>query len=329
MPLRIGICGLGAAATRAHLPALAGRPDVEVAALCDRNPGRLAAAATGAPGASRWTDMRAMLAGEALDLAVIATPPSSHTEEIRMALQAGVDVVCEKPAIVSAAEVPALGAAIHAHPDRAVVSVHQYGFAPAWAGFERMIAAALGADEEWMLEVDVERPGTDPLAAGGWRADPVHEGGILGDHAIHYLALCWRSSRHTRVTGCERRGVGGHEEATVRLSVGTGNAEIRVSYASDTRRNRIRLRRPAQCLDMVWTDATLRVDRSSRSGSVHQVAALSNRAVVNALYIPFYDDVCARRAEPLWRQHRTDETLGVAGLLANCLESAGRAALTA
>ena len=326
MPLRVGICGLGTAAIRAHLPALQERPDVTVAALCDRNAERVRSAAALTPAAGRWTDLDAMLSEASLDLVVIATPPSAHVEEVCTAVDAGVDVVCEKPAIVTPDGVARLAAVTHAHPERAIVSVHQYAWAPAWAGFERMIAAAIASDEEWMLEVDVERPGTDPLAADGWRSDTRHEGGILGDHAVHYLALVWRSNRRAQVTGCERSGPGGREQATVRLSVGSGSAEIRVSYASASRVNRIRLRRPAQCLDMIWTDSTLRIDRSSRPGSLHNVAALSNRDIVNSLYVPFYDDVFAHRSEPLWRQLRTDETLGVAGLLAACLERTALAA---
>jgi predicted dehydrogenase len=165
----------------------------------------------------------------------------------------------------------------------------------------------------------VERPGTDPLSAGGWRADPEHEGGILGDHAVHYLALAWLTQPAAAVAGCTRSGPAGSETAHVELQLGCGRAVVNASYAGTVRRNRIALDLPAAGFHLDWQDDALTVTRRGGPGSVRRVAALSSRQVVNDLYGPLYDVLLDRLDEPGWRGRRTAETLGVAQLLADAL----------
>ncbi len=107
-----------------------------------------------------------------------------------------------------------------AHPDLALATVHQYRFAPPWRWIARAAAGAVSGGEPFSLHVEVERPGTDPLSAGGWRADPEHEGGILGDHAVHYLALFELLDAGCDVVSCHREGPGGREVAAVEVRIG-------------------------------------------------------------------------------------------------------------
>jgi predicted dehydrogenase len=188
--------------------------------------------------------------------------------------------------------------------------------------FARALRVASARDCAFRIDVEVERPGTDPLSAGGWRADPDHEGGILGDHAVHYLALCWMTGLPTRVTACERSGDGGTETARVEVRLGRGQATISVSYAGHARRNRIALDVPAAGFHLDWHDESLTVTRRGGPGSVRRVGALSARQFVNDLYEPMYDELLAGWDDPRWRAERTAETLGVARLLAGSLRLA-------
>jgi predicted dehydrogenase len=325
MPLTIGLCGLGSAATRAHLPALSRAEETgaaTVVGVCDPDSSRRDLFLRQSPHARGFADVVSLLDGARPDLLVIASPPSAHLDAMAAAVERGVDVLCEKPLGLSAADVARLADFAAAHPSRLLAPVHQYRLAPPWRVFARALRVASARDCAFRLDVEVERPGTDPLSAGGWRADPDHEGGILGDHAVHYLALFWMTGLPARLASCERSGDGGSETARAEVRLGRGSATVTVSYAGHARRNRIALDVPAAGFHLDWHDESLTVTRRGGPGSVRRVGALSARQFVNDLYEPMYDELLARFDDPSWRAERTAETLGVAGLLADSLRLA-------
>ena len=68
-----------------------------VAAVCDHNEERVAAALEIAPDAKTFSDADEMLASGEIDLVVVSTPPNSHYEWAKKALSQGIHVVLEKP----------------------------------------------------------------------------------------------------------------------------------------------------------------------------------------------------------------------------------------
>jgi len=314
--IRVGICGLGSASRRAHIPALREAPGrVAIVAVCDPDPRR----GELVPEARFHDDAVSLLDGSRPDLVVIASPPSAHLEAIAAAAERGVDVLCEKPLGVGPGDVEALHDITRRHPDLLVATVLQYRHAPAWAQVVSLVESAQSGGEPFSLEVTVERPGTDPLSAGGWRARGDREGGILGDHAVHYLSLCRDLEAAARVVACRRSGDPGRETAHVRLSLGAGHASVHVSYAGTVRRNDItaRLRDDSVCVR--WTDAELVTAGLERPTTVEPVGALSNRQFVNELYRNMYVELFDRAEDRQWRATATAETLAVAALLADCL----------
>jgi predicted dehydrogenase len=315
--------GIGSAATRAHLPALStaeAAGAVTLVGVCDRDPKRRDAVLESRPGALGFADNEQMLDVTTPDLLVIATPPSAHLGEMAAAVSRGVHVLCEKPLGLSDGDVTALCELAGSRRRLALATVHQYRHATPWQWLARATAGALRSGEPFSIEVSVERPGTDPLSAGGWRLDPEHEGGILGDHAVHYLALFQLLDPDCRVVACHREGPGGREVASVDVSIGSaGHAHVDVSYAGSRRRNVIRLRRPAQCLDVLWEDGVFSVEHDGRQSPVRPVPSLSDRAVVNALYTPMYAEVITRLADASWCAEAGARTVGVAQLLATAL----------
>ena len=91
---RIGIVGAGFG-TSAHLPALLANPRFEVVALASPSTAERIAAERGIAHAFR--SCREMLAGCELDAVTVASPPFAHHEDVVAALDAGKNVVCEKP----------------------------------------------------------------------------------------------------------------------------------------------------------------------------------------------------------------------------------------
>ncbi len=79
-------------------------PRCTLAAVCDRDPRRLAACAAAAPGVRTTDDFDGILRDGSIEAVMIATPVRSHFPLASRALQAGKHVFVEKPLAASAAE---------------------------------------------------------------------------------------------------------------------------------------------------------------------------------------------------------------------------------
>jgi predicted dehydrogenase len=91
----IGVGGMGAA----DLRSVSSHSGVEVAALCDVDSERLAAAQMLHPDAKTFSDYREMLSelGDSIDAVVVSTPDHTHAPAAMTALNAGKPVYCQKP----------------------------------------------------------------------------------------------------------------------------------------------------------------------------------------------------------------------------------------
>ena len=105
--LRIGVVGLGTFVEIAHFPAYFESPYrefIEVAAVCDLDSARLATIASKYGVAGRYTDHRTMLEHVELDALVVVTPDHAHTPIVLDAIDAGRDVLVEKPLTMKTSE---------------------------------------------------------------------------------------------------------------------------------------------------------------------------------------------------------------------------------
>jgi predicted dehydrogenase len=101
-------CGFFA---RNHLHGWAQLPGVELVALCDTDPQKLADTAREFGIGRSYTDAAAMFAGEQLDFVDIATTVGSHRALVEMAAAAGVPCICQKPFAATMADAEAMVAA--------------------------------------------------------------------------------------------------------------------------------------------------------------------------------------------------------------------------
>lgn len=101
--LRVGIVGAGNIAAIAQLPTLAGRDDVELAAVVSRRQDPSELVRRWGFGAAYQT-VDAMLETERLDAVFVLTPRSEHVRAVELSLSAGVDVFCEKPLATATAD---------------------------------------------------------------------------------------------------------------------------------------------------------------------------------------------------------------------------------
>ena len=102
--IRAGIVGLGRSGWGIHAETIQALPEqFQVAAVSDPDPKRRDEAEQQC-GCRTYDSFEALIADEALDLIVIASPSHKHAEHSIAAMQAGHDVLCEKPFALSSEE---------------------------------------------------------------------------------------------------------------------------------------------------------------------------------------------------------------------------------
>ena len=93
---RIGVVGLGGVAHRIHIPACRLVDEIEIVGACDPSaPARDAAKSLGI--SQVFTTVEELLERTSPDVVIVGTPPGSHFEICRTAMDAGAHVFCEKP----------------------------------------------------------------------------------------------------------------------------------------------------------------------------------------------------------------------------------------
>lgn len=182
MTRRVAI--LGAGIGEKHLWGYQALPErFQVRTICDLDPVRGQALAGQAQAA--WTaEMDAVLADDRIDLVDICLPPHLHFDAARRALEAGKDVVCEKPLVTSLAEADQLAETVD-RTGRHLFPVFQYRYGQGTAQLRALAGAGLlGRAFVATLETHWNR-GADYYAIP-WRGTWAGErGGAILGHAIH------------------------------------------------------------------------------------------------------------------------------------------------
>ena len=199
--IRLGMVGGGQGAFIGAVHRIAARIDDRyefVAGALSADPARAAASAAElmlAPERS-YADFRAMAAAEAkredgIDAVAIVTPNHLHAPVAAAFLDAGIDVICDKPMTTTLAEAMTLVQKVRQHK-RLFALTHNYSGYPMARQAREMIAAGeLGEirvvqaeyPQDW-LSTDLESTGQKQAA---WRSDPAQAGagGSLGDVGTH------------------------------------------------------------------------------------------------------------------------------------------------
>lgn len=180
-PLRIGILGAADIAPRALIAPVARRRDVVVHAVAARDLAR-AEAFAGRHGIGRaYGSYRALLDDPLVDLVYVPLPPSEHAAWSIAALEAGKDVLCEKPFTLDAAQARAVVDAA-ASTGRRVVEAFHDRYHPLWQRTVEIVAT-LGRVER----VEGEFLGWNPYEPGTIRHEPAFGGGALMDLGCYPL----------------------------------------------------------------------------------------------------------------------------------------------
>lgn len=191
--VRIGIVGIGNMGSK-HVEHVFDLPNTALAAICDRNPARLAADAI-PPAVERYSDYGAMLAEAALDAVIIATPHYDHPDMCLAAFERGLHVLVEKPIAVHVKEAERMIAgyqrAKRAQPDLVFAAMFMQRTWGQWRAIKALIdGGELGRLQRcsWLI-TDWFRT-QQYYDSGDWRASWRGEGGgVLMNQAPHNLDL--------------------------------------------------------------------------------------------------------------------------------------------
>tara|TARA_R110002124_G_scaffold1797_18_gene11615 strand:+ start:8503 stop:9567 length:1065 start_codon:yes stop_codon:yes gene_type:complete len=181
--LRVGVIGAGIA--QRHLTGYNWNKELfEVPVLCslDEERGRAAVAEYGV---GEYTmDVDSLFARDDLDIIDVSTPPDSHFELSRRAIESGKHVVCEKPLFGSVADVDRM-AEIVGKTDRKFMPIFQYRYGTGLQKLKMLIERGL-AGRPYLTTIETHWWRPAAYYEVPWRGKWASElgGGLLG-HAIH------------------------------------------------------------------------------------------------------------------------------------------------
>lgn len=188
--LKAAVISAGMIANQGHIPAYRTMPDeVSIEAVCDISAS--AAQDTAARhGIARWyTDAGTMLREVEPDIVSVCTPNNTHTRLVTQSLEAGANVICEKPIALHYAETKALYD-LAQQKKRTLVACQTSRFVrPYFAARDYIASGAMG--NLYYAEIDrIRRRGVPTW--GTFHKKSASGGGALADIGVHALdALFW------------------------------------------------------------------------------------------------------------------------------------------
>jgi UDP-N-acetyl-2-amino-2-deoxyglucuronate dehydrogenase len=185
-----------------HLAAIASLPDVELVAVCDTDPVRLADAEQ-RHGVLGFADHRQLIEELRPDVVHVCTPHDQHVPIALDFLESGIAVLLEKPVAHSVSEARRLVAAAEAHREVKIGVCLQNRYNPTVQALRDLVeSGTLGTVSGSTASVLWHRT-PDYYRARPWRGRREQSGGgVLINQAIHTLDLVqWLVGDVVRVTG--------------------------------------------------------------------------------------------------------------------------------
>jgi scyllo-inositol 2-dehydrogenase (NADP+) len=179
--VRVGLLAYGAIGHEHNL-AVQNTDGLFLSAVCDVNPDRIVAARELAPDAAPFSDATAMLNSGSLDLVVISTPPNSHFQWAKEALQRDLHVVLEKPMALTVDECDEL-MSLAQERQRLLVVYQNRRYDPDFVTLRRMINDGVIGE---VFQYDSFVGGySEPCTY--WHSDAAVSGGAIFDWGSHFL----------------------------------------------------------------------------------------------------------------------------------------------
>jgi len=202
--IRCGIVGYGPVFNfgYAHARWISAVPELELVAVCDKDPARTEIAKEDFPHIETYNSLSATLEKADIELVSVVVPHCLHKDVVVQCLEAGKHTIVDKPMAISVAECDAMiEAARSAGVSLAVF--HNRRHDGNYRGIQRIVeSGAIG--EVFRIELWCGHYGAP---GGGWRSQTAICGGALYDWGAHAIdwALNLIPSRIASVTGFARK----------------------------------------------------------------------------------------------------------------------------
>lgn len=177
--LRVGLVGFGLAGRVFHAPLISSVDGLELAAVVERSTNH---AAERYPGITIYRFIDALIADSSIDLIVLATPSGTHFVQAKEVLEAGKNLVVDKPLAATSAEIAQL---IQIAKARRVLLApfHNRRWDADFQTIQKLLhEGSLGRLVSFESNFDRWRP---VPKTGAWREDSAQAGGTLLDLGTH------------------------------------------------------------------------------------------------------------------------------------------------
>ena len=183
---RLGVGVIGLRMGRGHLAGYVQNPHTDVVGVCDVDEALVATRKEEFGARLAVTDYRELLEAPDIHIVSVASPDYYHAEQAIAALQAGKDVLCEKPLTLDMQEAKAIVAAVEETGRRFMIG-QVCRYAPGFRLAKDMVdRGEIG--ELYFVESEYAHNYTHARGVGDWRVDPRREPFIGGGcHAVDLL----------------------------------------------------------------------------------------------------------------------------------------------
>lgn len=260
--LRWGFIGAGFVASRALAPAVHRSVTAHLQAVASRNP----AQATALNPTTVYSDYSALLADPNVDAVYISLPNHLHAQWTIAALNAGKDVLCEKPFAMNPQETTAMFQSA-AENKRLLMEAIWFKWHPRTKRLQELVK---GGDIGALATIDSTF--TFPInAPGNYRLDPTMGGGALfdlGPYQLHLWELLLGSSTDIKYININQDFADSVVDMTTRFSAfinGSVAAESLVSFDQPE----------TQIISVSGTQATISFDKGEAFTSHNAPSSLS------------------------------------------------------
>lgn len=184
---KIGVIGAGAIAAQVHIPAWQALSDTEIVGVVDAKLERAQEVAKKHGIANAFSDYRELLKVPGLDAVSVCSPNAFHAEQSIAALEAGINVLCEKPMAIKLADAEAMVAAAKRTGKLLMIGMTNR-FRPDTEALRQYVADGLLGDVYYMKAGWLRRSGIPGY--GSWFTNKdLAGGGCLLDIGVHFLDL--------------------------------------------------------------------------------------------------------------------------------------------
>ena len=183
-PIQVGLIGYGMAGQVFHAPMITSISGLQLSTIRETKPDNIALAKRRYPATTIVSDSAAIISNPDIDLVVIATPNAFHYSLAKESLQAGKNVVVDKPFTITSDDADEL--IDLAKKENKLLSIfHNRRYDSGFKTVQKIISEnTLGHIAEVEIHFDRFRPG---LKENAWREDNIPGSGVLYDLGSHLI----------------------------------------------------------------------------------------------------------------------------------------------